>query len=105
MGVFTFLSDQARNDSVSIGLTNTLVAEARTEANPRKAIVIRNISPNAADIITINLGLSTATANKGIVLKQYESFSDSSETGYECFQGTINGICATADGVVSIMER
>lgn len=103
--VFTYAQDPARNDSVNVGTNNTLLCDARNQDQPRKVVVIRNISPNPVDIITVNLGLSTAQNNKGIVLKQNESFSDSSEAGYQCFQGTINAICETANGVVSILER
>jgi len=103
--VFTFLQDTARNEKQAIAAASEIISEARTEVNPRKMIVVRNISPNAADIITINLGLSQAVAENGIVLRQYESFTDASETGYDCFQGTISAICATANGQLAITER
>lgn len=100
-----YIQEPVRNDKVSVGLSNTLIAEPRNDIAPRKAILIRNTSPNATDIITINLGMSTAQDGFGIVLQKGESFSDSTESGYECFQGTINAICETANGQLSIMER
>lgn len=102
--VFTFLNDVARNEAVLVGASSVIIAEARNEENPRKMILIRNISPNAADIITVNLGLA-ATADTGIVLRQYESFTDSTDAGYLAFQAAITAICATANGKLAILER
>lgn len=104
MGEYTFIQDEARNDKVTVGTTSQVIAFARTEANPRKTILIRNIS-TSDQIITINMGLSQAQNDTGIVLKPNESFSDSTETGYKCFQGTISAISDTADGVLAILER
>lgn len=101
----SYFQDPARNDKVAVGVSSTIIAEARNEANPRKTILIRNTSDDPTKIITVALGLTQASAENGIVLKQNESFSDSSETGYVCFQGTITAICAVADGQLSIMER
>lgn len=98
--------EPTRNETIDVGTTSTIVSETRTGGKiKRRNITIRNISTNAADIITINLGYSNAVANAGIVLRQNESFTDSSETGYECYQGVISGICATANGKLAIYER
>lgn len=103
--VVTFLQDTARNDLVTIGTTSTIASFARqVDQMPRRAYTIRNTS-TGGQVITVNLGLSQAVANNGIVLNPNESFSDSSETGYECFQGTITAISDLADGKLSIMER
>jgi hypothetical protein len=100
------MSDNTRNESVSVAAASVEVARmGDSKANPRTAIVIRNRSDADADIITLNLGLDQAEANKGIVLKKDEAFADSSSEGYECYQGVITAICATANGVLSIFER
>lgn len=104
-GTFGNLQPPSRNETVAVGTSSTVISEFRNEQNKRKVIVIRNISADPADIITINFGPQAAVANAGIVLRQYESTSDSSETGYECYQGTITAICATANGSLAIMER
>jgi len=104
-GIFTFIEEQTRNDKLAVTATSVIVSDSRNAVNPRKNIVIRNTSPNAADIITINIGFSTATSSFGIVLNQNEAFSDSSESGYQCAQGTISAVCATANGQLSIYER
>ena len=100
-----YFQDPARNDKLAVGTSSVIIADARNLQNPRKAILVRNTSDDPTKIITISLGLTKATAETGIVLRQNESFSDSTESGYECFQGTISGICAVIDGQVSIMER
>ena len=104
-GTIGYQQEPVRNETVAVGISNVTVAEDRNEDAPRKVIVIRNISPNATDIITINFGLSQAVANAGIVLRQYESFTDTQDGGYMPFQGHINAICATATGSLAIMER
>lgn len=105
-GILAYATEPTRNTTVSVPNSNTEVCEKRNNTNPRKVIVIRNTSTNANEVITINLGNDQAVANSGIVLKPNESFADSSETGYECFQGQITGICAVAGpGQLSIFER
>lgn len=101
----TGLTEYVRNDSVAVGVTSVIIAEVRPSTVPRRDILIRNISPNAADIITVNLGSVIAVANKGIVIQQGESFSFSTEQSNPCPQCQFSAICATANGVVSIMER
>jgi len=105
MALFQGVQEAVRNDVVAVGLTTVKIAESRNDITPRITILVRNTSPNATDVITINLGLGTPTANYGIVLKQYESFTDSSDQGYQCFQGSYTAVCATATGQLSIMER
>ena len=100
-----FIQEPVRNEKVLISTTSKVIAEARNELAPRKVILIRNISTDINNEITINLGLTTATAETGIILKQGESFSDSSEGGYTAFNGTITAISNNANGAVAILER
>ena len=99
------LHEPTRNEQVDVIATSSIIAEARNELNARKVISIRNTSTAEVDIITINLGFNEATSNNGIVLKMGESFTDTSETGYNAYQGSISAICATANGKLSIFER
>lgn len=104
-GIYQQLQEAVRNDAVAVPASSTLLTYARNRDNKRKMIMIRNISTNVLDVITINLGLQSATANTGIRLNKDESFVDSTSEGYECFQGEITAICATANGNVMILER
>lgn len=97
--------EATRNEQVSVTTSSSVISNARSPNTPRKKILIRNTSPNATDIITLNIGNNTATANQGVVLYQYEFWSDSSEIGNEAHQGVISAICATATGKLSIFER
>jgi len=94
-----------RNEKILVSTASKIISESRNQDNLRKCIVVRNISPNAVDIITVNMGFNKATADNGIVLRQNEAFVDSSEAGYQSHQGGITAICATADGVLAIYER
>ena len=94
-----------RNDKVAVTTTSTVIVRTRASEIIRTAFIIRNTSSNDADIITIALGQEVATSNKGIVLRKNESWSDSSETGYQCHQGQISAVCETANGQLSIMEK
>jgi hypothetical protein len=104
LGVAT-LSEPSRNVSISVGTSSTIIADIRPSAIPRRDILVRNISSSAADIISVALGTTQAVANTGIVLRQNESFSFSSETGNPSPQCQFSAICATANGTVSIFER
>jgi len=99
------LQEPTRNEKLAVGATSVVVAETRNVDNPRKVIILRNTSDNAAKIITVHMGQGVAVAEVGIVLKQNEAVTDSSESGYKCHQGTITAICAVADGQLSIFER
>lgn len=104
-GIYSQIQEPTRNEEIAVGTSSIILSEARQGLQPRKNIIIRNTSPNAADIITINIGYGIASSGAGIVLKQNESYTDSSETGYTAWQGVITGICATANGTVAVYER
>lgn len=106
MNTLSYFQEPTRNDKISVGLSAVVVSDARqNQEQPRKVIVVRNVSPDAADVITVAFGLTQAVANNGIVLRQYESFTESEESTFKPFQGTITAICATANGQLSVMER
>lgn len=104
-GILGYTTEPVRNEILAVGVTSVQVMPQRLSMNKRKVILVRNTSDDATKIITVNLGANPAVASKGIVLRQNESFMDSSETGYECFQGIITAICAAAAGQLSIVER
>lgn len=99
------LQEITRNDSVSVSTSSVAVCTPRHTTPKRKVLTIRNISPNVADVISISFGINPAVVNTGIVLKQYESFTDANDGAYECYQDQINAICATANGVLAVFER
>lgn len=104
-GIIGYQQEPVRNETVSVGVALVSIAELRSDDTPRKVIVVRNISDDPTKIITINYGLSSAVLNAGIVLRQYESFTDSQDGQYMPFQGHITAICAVAGGSLAILER
>jgi hypothetical protein len=95
-----------RNESMNIGTTSLEVAPNATISGGRKNIIFRNNSTAAADIITLSMGRPAAVAGTGIILKMGESFYDSDDgAGYECWQEEVQAVCATATGVLVIVER
>lgn len=98
--------EPSRNEEVAVGTSTVIVSKPRNESSKRKMFYIRNTSPNAADIITINLGQSgSVTAGAGVVLKQNEIYAENNEAGFTCWQGTIRAVCATANGTIAVTER
>jgi len=98
------IQEPTRNENIALGTSSIVLSEARNEIKPRKTIMIRNIS-EAGQIVTINFGFNKAENNKGIVLKQNEAVTDSTEAGYQCFQGVISGISSGANAKITIFER
>lgn len=96
----------ARNEQVSVTTTSSVVADATFKGMPRRHIIFRNTSANAADIITLSLGQDAAISNHGIVLRQYDSYIESmvNDPELDVWQGAIQAICATANGKLSISE-
>lgn len=99
--------EPTRNETVAVTTSSTTVALDVSASTGRKSFVIRNMSTDATDIITIVMGNQPAVANKGVVLRQYESYGESNDSGFMCWQGQIQAISAAAVGTVqiSIFER
>jgi len=100
--------EATRNESIIVTNASQTICNAIVGTMPpRKVLTIRNIADDATKIITINIGNNPAVANVGIVLRQYESFTDSADGGYLPFQGTITAICAVASATatIAVFER
>lgn len=108
-GIAGAMQERSRNEIVNVGVSTTVVSPPRQTAPHRKTILIRNTSDDATKIITVSFGDRPAIANAGIVLRQYESFSDSQSgsliDGHVPDQSQINAICEVAGGQLSIYER
>ena len=103
-GIVGYITQPTRNEQVAVGTASIIVCDNRNVINKRSVLVIRNTSTGGQNI-TVSLGNSQAVANQGILLHQDETFTDSSETVYECFQGQIAAISSAAGGLLSIFER
>jgi hypothetical protein len=95
-----------RQARVGITTTSSKVCDQTDPSSRRKVLYLRNTSPNVADIITLALSSNApAVANVGIVLKQHDQYIETQSEGFECWQGAIQAICATANGQLTILER
>jgi len=93
-----------RNEQVNVISTSSVVADARGSNVKRIVYSVRNTSGDGS-VITVKQGFGLAVASSGIVLKDGEGYTDSSESGYECYQGSVSAISTTSTGKLSIMER
>jgi len=105
MGTWSTFIEPTRNESVAVGTSNVNLCQASFLSTPRKTLVIRNVSTDATSEITIVLGNAVATAGSGIVLRQFDTYVESTDAGYECWQGPVNTICNNANGTLAIFER
>ena len=103
--IYQSIQEPSRNETVAVSTTSIVISDAKNLDNPRKVLLVRNISPNSTDTITVTLGNTPSVANAGIVLKQNESFVDTVDSGYTPWQGSVTAICATATGSLAIFER
>lgn len=94
-----------RNEIVAVGASSVNVCLKRNGENRRLFFLIRNTSDDVTKIITLHLGQSAAVVNAGIVLRQNESYLESTDKGFECHQDGISAICAVAAGQLSVVER
>lgn len=96
-----------RNEAVSVGVASGQVCKPKPDyaETKRKVLIIRNTSDDDTKIITIALGGLAVTANNGIVLRRYEQYNESTDAGFQCWNGAVQAISAVAGAQLSIFER
>ena len=104
------LQERTRSDVVAVGTSSIVVVPVRNTKPIRRVLTIRNTSDDSSKVVTLSFGGdSPAINNAGIVLRQFESFTDSQDgnetDGYLPFQGQVNAISAVAGAIISIFER
>jgi len=98
--------ENVREEILNVGTTSIQISATQILPTKRKLFYFRNSSLNDADIITISLsGNTPAVANRGIILRKGDIYTESSQAGFEVWSGQINAICATANGILSVVER
>jgi len=90
------------NTAASIAVTSTNIVPATSTTMIRTMLCITNTSP--ASIITVSKGDNPAVADQGIRLLPNGSYVESSDSGFMCWQGSIQGIADVA-GTVAIVEQ
>lgn len=96
------LNQPVRGEPITIGTTSVNISRRRPLQNPRQVYTIRN---TGATTITIVFGGDAAVATYGQILMAGETMTDSSDSGYICYQDNISAISSAAGGQVTIMER
>lgn len=96
-----------RTENVAVSTTSLQISPRRDDRSDlRRQFVLRNNSPNAIDIITIELGENLAVAGTGaIILLQGQPYGEADGEGFECHKGAISAVCATVNGVLGVMEK
>lgn len=106
MSIYSPIQEPSRNEVLTINTSSTKVSDARNGSTPRIEMTLRNISTSSTDVISISLGNTPAVANQGIVLRQYEGVTITSNEYSPAWQGTINAISSTGTASnLSVWER
>lgn len=84
----------------TVGATEIEVSPTRLGRSRRVQFILTNLS---AVTVTLTKGDSAAVANKGIILAQNQTYIESDDGGYNCWQGAFR-VVASGAGTVSIVE-
>jgi len=96
------LDEPVRQETISVGTSQVSIANRRPQQNRRAFYNIRN---TGASNVTISFGGGAAVITEGQILKPGESMTDSTDTGYLCYQDSLNAIGDAAGGSILIIER
>ena len=106
VGMMSSIQIPTRNEKIEVNATSEVILETKNLPIKRHSYILRNMSLNEVDIITIHIGYGEAVSGEGIVLKKGESVSESISTDTnDVWSGQISAICDTADGLLSVFER
>lgn len=90
-----------RNGSASPTTSSSELLTARIGAQKRTQLIITNT--HATSVVTIAKGDAAAVAGQGIVLQPKQAYVESTDGGYECWQGAVQ-IIADAAATVAFSE-
>jgi len=91
---------QSKN-SASLTTSSSQIAGPVIGEVRRVQLIITNISPTT---VTIAFGDDAAVANQGILLSQNQTYIESDDVAFRCWQGAIQGI-GSAASTLSVSER
>jgi hypothetical protein len=90
----------SRAEVTTVGATSIQVCAVSPY---RRALYFHN-SSTAGQVITLNLGLTPAVANAGIVLNPTQSFAWTEDLALACWKGGVTVIADAAAATLSIFE-
>lgn len=91
---------EIRSDSANVSTTSAQILNLATQR--RTSFVITNTSATA--VVSLNFGEGAAVANTGVVLQPTQSYGQSDDSAFSCYQGKIQAI-ASGSGTVAISEQ
>lgn len=95
------MAQQTANIAVSLTTASSRVLASRDGTGMKRTqFIITNLS---ATTVTIAKGENSATANQGIILSQGQAYIESTDGGFECWQGEIQGV-GSAASTLSVVE-
>lgn len=93
---------ETRNAQVAVTTTSSQICNGISQYNySRVQIVITNT--DATGVVTITKGTNPAVSNIGIILQPNMSYIESTDSGFECWQGALQAISTKAQNI-SIVE-
>lgn len=93
--------DQSAATAVSVTTSDTVVLPSRLGKPRRTVLVITNLSPTT---IYLSKGDAAAVSGTGIALQQNQTWSESDDGGFDCFQGAIHALGSSGTSSVAVME-
>ena len=88
-------------DGTSLEALSSIYSKSITFKTRRTQFIIQN---TGATTITLTKGMQTAVAGTGIQLYPSGGYSESTDSGFTCWQGAIQAIGSGAGGTISITE-
>jgi len=92
--------DQSASTAASVGTSSSTVLPTRLGKPRRTQFVLTNISPTT---VYVSKGEAPAVSGTGVPLQQNQSWSESDDGGFKCYQGAIQAIGSGAS-TVAIVE-
>lgn len=92
--------DQSASTAASVGTSSTTVLPTRLGKPRRTQFIITNLSPTT---VYVTKGDAPAVSGTGVPLQQNQSWTESDDGGFKCFQGAVQALGSGAS-TVSIVE-
>jgi hypothetical protein len=92
--------DLSQSKTATVTTTSTELTPSRLGLSRRTQLIVTNTSPTT---LTLYKGASAAVAGRGILLSQNQTYIESDDSGFKCWQGAIWAV-ASASSTVTMVE-
>jgi len=99
------MTQTTRNATITLAATTTLISQAVYRPIKRSQIIITNT--DAAATIAVQKGSGAAVLGKGIILPPNAVYIESTDSGFQCWQGEFSAVSsgATTISIVEVIEN